>query len=95
MKREEIIDGLRGHLKVLQDTPQGDAIADLTRLAWPSSPPFPLMGFDDPLDAIRPRIVSILKGWDYVGRQNHPGAVSFREGARALRAVLSEVEGEA
>lgn len=92
MTRDDICNALASYLKVMVDTPWGDAVADLLALAWPDSPPAPLMGFGDPLAAILPTITAILSGRDYLARKNDPVAATFREEARAIRAALAIVE---
>ncbi len=95
MTRAEICTAPGRFLKVMADTPQGDAVADLLALAWPDNPPAPLMGFGDSFDRIKPALDALLKGWDHIGRFNEPIGATYREAARAVRFLMRQIEGEA
>lgn len=92
MTRSEALQDLGGFVKILRDTREGDAVADLLNHAWPEAPPFPLYGWGDPFDLLRPRLDAILRGWDLVARQNGSAALAYRDGAHALRWVIAQVE---
>ncbi len=91
MTRDQVMDALGGWLTLMQDHPMGDALADLLALAYPDSPPAPLMGWGDPIERLTPIIETILRSWDHVARQNGSVGVQYREAARALRFVREQV----
>ena len=92
MTRREIYAALVGLVQKNRDTPIGDALADLLNLAWADQPPFPLDGFGDNLDQLRPRLAAILTGWDLVARQNGVAAVGYRDAASAVRCMIAGIE---
>lgn len=95
MRRAEVLTALHGHLKVLRDTPQGDAIVDLLEAAYGTVVIVPVMGKGEPFAVIRPMVEEVLAGWEYMGRRNEPVCASYREGARALRFLIAQAKAEA
>ncbi len=92
MTRTEILDAVVDFMRVLRDTPYGDALADLLALRWPDAPPLPLDGVGAPFDRVKPLLETLLIGWDHVARQNTPAVQHYREAARAIRLVMATVE---
>lgn len=91
MTRREIHAALVGLVQQNRDTPIGDALADLMNLAWADEPPFPLDGFGDTLDQLRPRLDAILSGWDLIAGQN-ASPIRYREAASAVRCLIAGIE---
>lgn len=92
MTRAEICIALEPHIHLHRDDATGDLLADLLALAFPGDPPAPHLGWGDPIETVRPGVEGLLAAWDLVSRQNGPAVTPWRDGARAVRALLAMID---